>query len=496
MVSAHRSLPNLRSQHLLNNHLLNKSFLSSIVRELNGNKQPGHAVDTTDLTDLCNEYLDYAKAIKSKYQPPEATTVLTFGTGDCGQLGFGIDENRDLEVKRPRTLMALNTAIALAAGGLHNVAVMRDGSVFSWGCNDDGGVGRDTSNAAVEAGATPDYMPSKVLFDGVDEVVGLEVAAGDCQSVLVDVVGNVYAWGSYKDKEGKPFKDGADSKSVRGKNVKPYEVRTGLDVDRGVKAVAAACGASFNAIRTSDGKCLTWGLGECGELGRAVSPIKDGEDYVLDVVRAQHLTPKEPVFSSGIPSEIKVGRFVKCIGAGGYHLLAVTVSSNSGFQTWATGLNNYGQLGLGDHENRYELTPIPYFEGMNVSVVDGGMHHSVALSGDGDLYSFGRGDSGQLGNTDTQPNTGYCEESPVNIDINCDGKLVQLCCGANHNMVVSNKNEVYSWGYGDMSALGHGKDEDSYRPKLIQFKEDNRGKIIHKIAAGGQHSAMILGGKI
>lgn len=75
---------------------------------------------------------------------------------------------------------------------------------------------------------------------------------------------------------------------------------------------------------------------------------------------------------------------------------------------------------------------------------------------------------------------------------NKEGRLNQLACGANHNLVVSTKNEVYSWGYGDMSALGHGKDEDVYRPKRMKFAIEG-ARLVHKIAGGGQHSSIILG---
>ena len=40
-----------------------------------------------------------------------------------------------------------------------------------------------------------------------------------------------------------------------------------------------ACGSSINAVILEDGSVLTWGIGECGELGRPTGEIKgtDGE---------------------------------------------------------------------------------------------------------------------------------------------------------------------------------------------------------------------------
>ena len=44
-----------------------------------------------------------------------------------------------------------------------------------------------------------------------------------------------------------------------------------------------------------------------------------------------------------------------------------------------------------------------------------------------------------------------------------------LLSGGNHNLALSNKNEIYSWGYGEMLALGHGVEKDEYAPKKVNF---------------------------
>lgn len=67
-------------------------------------------------------------------------------------------------------------------------------------------------------------------------------------------------------------------------------------------------------------------------------------------------------------------------------------------QLFTAGLNNYGQLGLGDTVNRSFLTPISEIdEAVHLVQVKGGVHHSLALTSDGHVYAWGRGDSGQLG---------------------------------------------------------------------------------------------------
>lgn len=59
------------------------------------------------------------------------------------------------------------------------------------------------------------------------------------------------------------------------------------------------------------------------------------------------------------------------------------------------GANNWGQLGLGDCQSRTRFTPtlaIPH-----VTAVQAGDEHSAAVTEEGDLFMWGRGDSGQLG---------------------------------------------------------------------------------------------------
>ena len=50
---------------------------------------------------------------------------------------------------------------------------------------------------------------------------------------------------------------------------------------------------------------------------------------------------------------------------GGYHTFAITEAGN----VYATGLNNYGQLGLGDAESRNHAELVEAFEGKNIHLI-------------------------------------------------------------------------------------------------------------------------------
>ena len=80
---------------------------------------------------------------------------------------------------------------------------------------------------------------------------------------------------------------------------------------------------------------------------------------------------------------------------------------------------------------------------------------------------------------------------PLEVDVG-DVKAVAIACGANHNLTISTKNEIYSWGYGDMLALGHGKERDELVPKRLNFEHSKIGRIkVTQVSGGGQHSAII-----
>lgn len=66
-------------------------------------------------------------------------------------------------------------------------------------------------------------------------------------------------------------------------------------------------------------------------------------------------------------------------------------------QLFAWGLNNHGQLGIGNKENTCTPTLIRELQNEQVIAVDGGEHHTIALTQDGKVYCWGRNDEGQGG---------------------------------------------------------------------------------------------------
>jgi hypothetical protein len=58
------------------------------------------------MADGVQDYIDYIQQLEDTYMRSYGE-VLTFGSGDCGQLAHGIDEDEDLMVKYPRIVYSL-----------------------------------------------------------------------------------------------------------------------------------------------------------------------------------------------------------------------------------------------------------------------------------------------------------------------------------------------------------------------------------------------------
>lgn len=550
-------------------------------------------------------YVQKAEEIKKKYQPATGD-VLTFGSGDFGQLGHPYIEDADNDAMTPRCIMSIrNTKVtSVSCGGLHSLCVNEGGEVLSWGSNDEGSLGIVEVVTGHIPLAVKGFIPSqyevargleavntwrnvrgndlsnpKTPLDSKYEEKLVSVAAGDCHSLCLSITGRAYFFGAYKDKDGKSWRDIPpeddprvfkkkaveidpefldDDKDKKDGTSKPVEEEPPQEEKADVPPVGCQlwpshvwqidgevldidCGGSFNAaiVERKDEKtsqynkiCVTWGMGECGELARPIeTPVKDlyhkpvpGEPslaaYAIDAIQNDYLAPKPVVWVDSMDK-----RRVEAISCGGFHLLVISRNLVDGScSVHSSGLNNYGQLGLGDEHydsvkdknpDKNKLTEIKAFRGKSITQVAGGLHHSLAVESNGNLYAFGRGDYGQLGNTESQPKAGHLENKPVPVHL-VEGEpnpsISQISAGSNQNFVLTSGGDVYSWGYGDTGCLGHGivEDEhgrslqvsDEFRPrKLDVLKRINAGRKkkgrtpmttnVHHVASGGQHSAIV-----
>lgn len=130
----------------------------------------------------------------------EVGEVFAIGSGDCSQLGLGPDEELR-EVKYPTLLTHLTkkhiSTLAIAAGSLHNLIIDKNHAVWSWGCNDDSALGRESDEWLPEPVDGPLGKGSK--SHGVPVV---QIACGASHSLALAADGDVYCFGTFRDANG------------------------------------------------------------------------------------------------------------------------------------------------------------------------------------------------------------------------------------------------------------------------------------------------------
>lgn len=397
--------------------------------------------------------------------PSKSGHVLTIGQGDVGQLGLGEDI---MERKRPALLKEVDDIdfVQVTSGGMHSVAVTENGEVYSWGCNDDGALGRATNDGE-------EFFAKKVpLKEGLKIVL---VSAGDSHTAALSVEGDVYAWGAYRDASGQI---GLTAASIGAKNeiIKIYPKQNQAS-DPAVKIVS---GNDHTVILTREGNIYTSGTGEQGQLGRIKECFghrggRRGLDFILapQIVRFR----KKIKFSD--------------IFAGSFCTFALCRDSHD---VYAWGLNNYGQLGSGTTDNYFnpeiikQLSILREKNGSNLEI-HGGQHHSILVDGKGQVYSIGRAEYGRLGIGEDATETSV----PVKVTTLSEKKVVSVACGETVSFAITSEGHLYSWGLGTSLQLGVGDEEDICVPTLVKSKQvdPDQNEVISS-SAGGQHTALLV----
>jgi len=181
--------------------------------------------------------------------------LWAWGANNRGQLG----DSSTATHTRP-VVVPLSGAVALAAGTIHSLALDANGNVWAWGANTDGqlGLGNNTDSG----------KPQEI--GSLSQIAG--IAAGFDHSLAVDASGLVWAWGNNGHGQlGLPLTAGSSSKPV------PVP---GLS-----QIVEVAAGFRYSLALDRNGTVLAWGDNTWGQLGDGTDADRSTPKPVL------HLTP-------------------------------------------------------------------------------------------------------------------------------------------------------------------------------------------------------------
>jgi alpha-tubulin suppressor-like RCC1 family protein len=160
---------------------------------------------------------------------------------------------------------------------------------------------------------------------------------------------------------------------------------------------------------------------------------------------------------------------------------AIGIQPNGSMLAW--GYNFFGQLGDGTQANR--TVPVPVvgtaFAGSPVIRVAAGSNHSLALTADGRLFAWGYGEYGQLGN-----GTQSSSSVPVLVSGGAmAGKtVVAMDAGTGHSVALTSDGGVFTWGINSSGQLGDGTFTSRLFPQAIDRSGALSGKTITSVSAG------------
>ena len=235
---------------------------------------------------------------------------------------------------------------------------------------------------------------------------------------------------------------------------------------------------------TEGGELYTLGNAEQGQLGRV------GERYTS---RGGHnrrglqilLKPQKV-----IPKNIRT--VFTDVWAGSYDTIALTTDN----EVLACGLNNYNQLGIDKRAVFHTLVKSDGFSQALGSTawkdIAFGQHHALGLDKMGRVHAIGRVEYGRLGLGDKETEGGKTDAIvPTLVPKLADKKCVDVSCGTTVSFAITEDGECYSWGMVDNGQLGQAQnDEDSWEPQRMVGKQLETRKVI-AVSGGGQHTVLI-----
>ncbi|PHU02670.1 hypothetical protein BC332_27921 [Capsicum chinense] len=379
------------------------------------------------------------------------------GTGNgllgCGKHRIGKSSGTRINAYIPKSLESsvVLDVQNISCGNSHAMLVTKQGEVFSWGEEAGGRLGH---------GAETDISHPKLIkkFKGMNVEV---IACGEYHSCAVTSSGDLYTWG-----------DGAKSSGLLGhrSEVSHWIPKKVCGLMEGLRVSHVSCGTWHTALITSAGRLFTFGDGTFGALGH-------GDRSIC-------ITPKEVETFNRL-------RTLK-VACGIWHTAAI-VELMSGLDsgpseapsgtlfTWGDG--DKGRLGHGDNKPRLVPECIAALVDKSFSQVACGYAMTVALTTAGQVYTMGSNIYGQLGCPLANGMSPICVEDNI-----ADSTVEEISCGSHHVAVLTSKTEVYTWGKGENGQLGHGDWENKGTPTLVDVLRD---KQVKRIVCGSNFSAAI-----
>lgn len=189
-----------------------------------------------------------------------------------------------------------------------------------------------------------------------------------------------------------------------------------------------------------------------------------------------------------IPSKVKALPVpAAAVSCGGFFTMVLTEEG----ELWNWGANSNYELGRGNKVGGWQPKPLPSLVGVRIIQIESGGYHSLALTGEGKVLSWGHGGHGQLGNSSIQS-----QKTPTVVEALTDERVIYIACGGSSSAAITDKGKLYMWGNTKDSQLGvPGLPEIQPSPVEVKFLMEDDGLGPHNVlsvAVGASHAMCLV----
>uniref|UniRef100_A0A8C1KXD5 X-linked retinitis pigmentosa GTPase regulator n=1 Tax=Cyprinus carpio TaxID=7962 RepID=A0A8C1KXD5_CYPCA len=351
---------------------------------------------------------------------PETGAVFTFGKSKIAN-------------NVPSRLWLKNDIpVHVSCGQSHSAFVTEQGRLFVFGNNNRGQLGLQTKGPVNKPTCVKVLKGERAQF----------VACGTDHTLVNTSQGEIFAAGGNSDGQ---LGLGHCNDSISFQRLHPFCDYTPIKL--------LSAGGHTSAALTEDGRLFLWGDNSVGQLGLG------NDSHAL------------------LPKELKLGQTIQWVSCGYRHSALVTDNGD----VFTFGESADGRLGLSVHQlaNHSEPQRVESLQGV-LQVACGGKH-TLALTED-DLYSFGRGEFGQLGLGTLM----FLADTPVAVGHFRKGRVTHVTCGENHSALITDSGLLYTFGDGRHGKLGLGDENftNQFTPTVCQRFFDYS---VMTVACGSSH---------
>ena len=358
----------------------------------------------------------------------EAGAVYSFGLGQNGELGHG----NEADQHTPRVIESLRGVRAVAAsGGLnHSLVLSAAGEVYSFGAGDGGQIGHDPDSLFVpsrdwhqpQQEVTERLQLTPRVIDSLQGVRVVAVAAGAYHSLLLSEAQHVYSLGG----------GGATRRSSsRGRTSRftgPQWTPQINEALRRVNVVAVSGGLGHSLVLSEQGHVYAFGNGSDGELG-------NGRDHHSTLYE---FTSDGMQINARIRAQQRALATTDAFGRHGYEVFRHSMTlADEAVPRLIESLGGVRVVGIS----------------AGGSMQTGGTGHSLVLSDEGAVYSFGHDGYGELGRNFENESEALPTSVPDVVETLRGTRVVEIAAGGASSLAATDTGAAYGWGRSECTGL-------------------------------------------